>query len=144
MVMKHDFRVTLRHMTVSDALLGLILNYVGRCHQGDQIGRIFTQWVIVYFGQFLVNYKNSPDLCATFPLSIDNVLILTKIVLGFTLWTIFLQTNLVTLVVMQQCATQKSCFMPKKPFEVDDSDSDLLMALLLEVDNLDSHLLKAC
>jgi hypothetical protein len=48
------------------------------------------------FGQFLDNYKNSQNLCATFPLSIDCVLILTKILLGYTL-DVFLQTNLVTL-----------------------------------------------
>jgi hypothetical protein len=25
-----------------------------RCEQGDQIGRIFAYWVIVYFGMFLI------------------------------------------------------------------------------------------
>jgi hypothetical protein len=27
--------------------------------QGDQIGRIFTHWAIVYFGQFFETYKSS-------------------------------------------------------------------------------------
>jgi hypothetical protein len=29
-------------------------------NQGDQIGRIFAQWVIVFFGQFYKNYRSSP------------------------------------------------------------------------------------
>jgi hypothetical protein len=28
--------------------------------QGDQIGRIFAHWVIIYFGQFIENYSNIP------------------------------------------------------------------------------------
>jgi hypothetical protein len=34
--------------------------------QGDQIGRIFAFWVIVYFGQFLENNKRSPNDWTTF------------------------------------------------------------------------------
>jgi hypothetical protein len=34
-------------------------------NQGDQIGRIFTQRVIDYFGQFFY-YRNSPEFCAIF------------------------------------------------------------------------------
>jgi hypothetical protein len=34
--------------------------------QGDQIGRIFANWVIAYFGQFDEIYANSPTLLATF------------------------------------------------------------------------------
>jgi hypothetical protein len=29
-------------------------------HQSDQIGRILTQWVTVYFGQINENFKISP------------------------------------------------------------------------------------
>jgi hypothetical protein len=32
------------------------LQFVEPYRQGDQIGRIFAQWGIVYFGQFLENY----------------------------------------------------------------------------------------
>jgi hypothetical protein len=35
-------------------------------NQGDQIGRIFAFWVIVYFEQFFENYKNNPNFCAAF------------------------------------------------------------------------------
>jgi hypothetical protein len=31
--------------------------------QGDQIGRIFAYWSIVYFGQFFEDYRNSPNFC---------------------------------------------------------------------------------
>jgi hypothetical protein len=34
--------------------------------QGDQIGPIFDYWVIVYYGQFYENYRNSPHLWAKF------------------------------------------------------------------------------
>jgi hypothetical protein len=33
--------------------------------QGDQIWRIFAQWAIVCFGQFLKNDRNSPQFWAT-------------------------------------------------------------------------------
>jgi hypothetical protein len=33
--------------------------------QGDQIGRIFAQWVDVYFGQLLQNYRSIPQIWAT-------------------------------------------------------------------------------
>jgi hypothetical protein len=33
--------------------------------QGDQIGRIFAQWVNVYFGQLLKNYRSVPQIWAT-------------------------------------------------------------------------------
>jgi hypothetical protein len=29
--------------------------------QGDQVGRIFAYWAIVYFGQFLENHRSSPN-----------------------------------------------------------------------------------
>jgi hypothetical protein len=47
--------------------------------QGDQIGRIFAQWEIVHFGQFLKHCR------ATFPLGADYVLILTKTGFGYIL-----------------------------------------------------------
>jgi hypothetical protein len=34
--------------------------------QGDQSGRIFTQWTIVLFGQFIENYRSSANSLATF------------------------------------------------------------------------------
>jgi hypothetical protein len=34
--------------------------------QGDQIGHIFAHLVIVFFEQFIENYKSSPHYTATF------------------------------------------------------------------------------
>jgi hypothetical protein len=34
--------------------------------QGDQIGRIFAFWAIVFFGVLYEKYKCSPNFCATF------------------------------------------------------------------------------
>jgi hypothetical protein len=34
--------------------------------QGDQIGRIFAQWAIAYFGQWFENYRSSAYFWATF------------------------------------------------------------------------------
>jgi hypothetical protein len=31
--------------------------------QGDQIGRIFANRAIVFFGQFLENFRSSPNIC---------------------------------------------------------------------------------
>jgi hypothetical protein len=45
--------------------------------QGDQIGRNFAQWAIVYFGELYKNYRSSPKFSATFFQSIDNVQIKT-------------------------------------------------------------------
>jgi hypothetical protein len=33
--------------------------------QGDQIGRIFAQWVIVYFGKLLENCRSISNIWAT-------------------------------------------------------------------------------
>jgi hypothetical protein len=33
--------------------------------QGDQIGRVFDQWMVVYFGQ-LLNYTISPNVWTSF------------------------------------------------------------------------------
>jgi hypothetical protein len=35
---------------------------VSDLEQGDQIVRIFAQWVIVYFGQFPENYASTPPI----------------------------------------------------------------------------------
>jgi hypothetical protein len=37
--------------------------------QGDQIGRIFAEWVIVYLWQFFENYQRIPHFLATFSYS---------------------------------------------------------------------------
>jgi hypothetical protein len=66
------------------------------CDQGDQIGRIFAQSAIVYFGQFFKNYTSSPNVWGTLFQRIDYVLILTINGLGYILGD-FLQTHLVTL-----------------------------------------------
>jgi hypothetical protein len=34
-------------------------------NRGDQIGRIFSQWVFVSFGQFLEDYRSNPHFWAT-------------------------------------------------------------------------------
>jgi hypothetical protein len=63
--------------------------------QGDQIGRIFAQWAIVYFWQFInITEVGSPKEWPIF--SIEYALILTKHWLGYVL-AIFSQTHLVTL-----------------------------------------------
>jgi hypothetical protein len=49
---------------------GMLLKlYSMLTRQGDQIGRIFAQWAIVYYGQFFENYRSSRHFCATFPLN---------------------------------------------------------------------------
>jgi hypothetical protein len=35
-------------------------------NQGDQIGRIFAYWAIVYLGQIFESYISSPNYRATF------------------------------------------------------------------------------
>jgi hypothetical protein len=37
-----------------------LVKFTGCGKQGDQIGRIFDHWVIVYFGQLFENYHSSP------------------------------------------------------------------------------------
>jgi hypothetical protein len=53
--------------------------------QGDQIGRIFAYWAIVYFGQFSENYRSSPQLRGYFFHDQCYALILTKKILGYIL-----------------------------------------------------------
>jgi hypothetical protein len=43
------------------------VHVAGGRKQGDQIGRIFVQWTIVYFGQFYDNYKSRPHFLPFFP-----------------------------------------------------------------------------
>jgi hypothetical protein len=38
--------------------------YLGCSNLGDQIGRLFAQWLIVSFGQFLENKTSSPNFGA--------------------------------------------------------------------------------
>jgi hypothetical protein len=64
------------------------------CDQGDQIGRIFTHWAIVYFGWFYRNYRSRPHF-----LGIDYVFMLPKFGRA-TFWAIFSQTRLVALSAM--------------------------------------------
>jgi hypothetical protein len=65
--------------------------------QGDQIGRIFAQWEIIYFGRLVENRKSSPYFCATFSLStglcICDILIVTKIGLGYILGNFFTNSS---------------------------------------------------
>jgi hypothetical protein len=65
-------------------------------NQGDQIGGIFTQWMIVYFRQFSENYGNSPHFWATHELFSTVIIIFTKCI-GLHFGRFFLQTHLVTL-----------------------------------------------
>jgi hypothetical protein len=57
--------------------------------QGDQIGRIFAFWVIVYFGQFLENNKRSPNDWITFSHGKRYLSIVTKDGFGNILGNIF-------------------------------------------------------
>jgi hypothetical protein len=68
--------------------------------QGDQIERIFASWVIVFFGKFFFNFRNSPKFLNYFFNSKSYVLYLTK--MGWdTFWATFSQTHLVTLSGLQ-------------------------------------------
>jgi hypothetical protein len=67
--------------------------------QGDQIGRIFAYWAIVFFGQFFENYRRGTNSWATFFHGKSNALILTKIELGLHFGRFFSQAHLVTLAV---------------------------------------------
>jgi hypothetical protein len=62
-------------------------------NQGDQIGRIFSQLGIVYFKKCLFNYISSPHFCASFVISKDYALILTKHELGYTLGDFFTNSS---------------------------------------------------
>jgi hypothetical protein len=63
--------------------------------QGDQIGRFFAYWAIVYFGRFIDTDRSGPSFCA-FPHGSGHVLFLTKH--GWaTFWANSSQTHLVTL-----------------------------------------------
>jgi hypothetical protein len=69
------------------------------CIQGEQIGRNFVCWAIVFYGQSF-NYISSPIL-GYFLHGLSYVLILTKIVLA-TFWAISLQSHLVTLLAIEK------------------------------------------
>jgi hypothetical protein len=62
--------------------------------QGDQIGlRIFGQWAVAYFLQFIKIYRNSPQFWASFYESVDDVLIFTKNCLGHILGDFFTSSS---------------------------------------------------
>jgi hypothetical protein len=50
--------------------------------QSDQIGRIFAQWVVVYFGLFFEIFRSSPHFWASFFHSQGYALILAKMYLA--------------------------------------------------------------
>jgi hypothetical protein len=60
-----------------------------RHDQGDQTGRIFGQWMVVYFGQWFENYRSSAHFWATFFHGTSSVLILKKKRLGYILAEFF-------------------------------------------------------
>jgi hypothetical protein len=65
--------------------------FSGYHNQGDQIGRIFAYWSIVYFGQRLKHYRSSAKFLATFfP---RYVLILTKKWFGYILGDFFTNSS---------------------------------------------------
>jgi hypothetical protein len=64
-------------------------NLSERPEQGDQIGRIFAQWVVVFFGQLLKIYKNSPQFWSTFYQSKDDLFIFTEKMV----WAIFTSSS---------------------------------------------------
>jgi hypothetical protein len=69
--------------------------------QGDQIGRIFAYWVIVYFRQFYENYRNGSNLLDTFvhgksyihKCILKYTYLLTKNVLGYILGDFFTNSS---------------------------------------------------
>jgi hypothetical protein len=63
-------RLTLQHVNLTSK-------------QSDQIGKIFSQWMIVFYGQFSENYKSGPNFGATFVHGKSSVLTLTKYELGY-------------------------------------------------------------
>jgi hypothetical protein len=64
--------------------------------QGDQIGRIFANWVIVYFGQFYENYKSSTHILGIFS-AVKFIHKCLKKCVGLHFGRFFDQTHLVTL-----------------------------------------------
>jgi hypothetical protein len=66
--------------------------------QGDQIGRIFACWQIVFFGLFFwENYRNGQKFGLLFSAVKVNAKILTKSSLGYILGDFFSKTHLVTM-----------------------------------------------
>jgi hypothetical protein len=58
-------------------------------NQGDQIGRIFAYWVIIFFGRFLKISEVAQIYGTTFSQSICSLFILTKNGLGYILGDFF-------------------------------------------------------
>jgi hypothetical protein len=93
---------TLRRFIIESARTVLSLE------QGDQIGRIFVYWVIVYFGQFVENYRSSPNIWTTFIHGKSCAIISTK--LGWaTFWATFSQKFIWSPWFGACCATK--CFI---------------------------------
>jgi hypothetical protein len=70
--------------------------------QGDQIGPIFAQWVIVFLWAFFKINKSSPHFWANFStVKVMHYVKWAKIVFGYILGYIFSQTHLVTLIQFQ-------------------------------------------
>jgi hypothetical protein len=61
--------------------------------QGDQIGRIFALWTIIYFGHFL-SYRSSPHFWATLFCGLRSAPNMTENDLGYILGDFFSQTHL--------------------------------------------------
>jgi hypothetical protein len=57
--------------------------------QGDQIGRIFAQWAIIYFGQFLKITEVAHILCCKYKGCINFV----QKTVWATFWAIFIETS---------------------------------------------------
>jgi hypothetical protein len=65
---------------------------VGPLKQGDQIGRIFTFWPIVYIGQVFL-LQEQPQFWASFPHKICHALILAKNLLRYILGDFFTNSS---------------------------------------------------
>jgi hypothetical protein len=82
-----------------------------RSYKGDQIGRIFAHWVIVYFGHLFENYRTSTNFWGTFSLSWGYALILAKNVLGYVLGYFFKNASGHTGCVVRHCTAWNSFFV---------------------------------
>jgi hypothetical protein len=65
--------------------------------QGDQNGRFFATWVVVYFWHFFENYRRSANYWATFS-TVQDMYWFWQNMVGLHFERLFLQTHLVTLV----------------------------------------------
>jgi hypothetical protein len=70
-------------------------------NQGEQIGRIFAHWAVVYFGQFLKSCRNSSNFGATFSM-VQVVCQFCEKMDWAIFWATSSQPHLVTLKVTHQ------------------------------------------